>query len=74
MAEKLDPKEIVDFKELLISNMLEVQALVEVLVLRCLKMPFRGTYCPICGLIQSPYRTHCYFCETEIGKTIKMKM
>ncbi len=32
MAEKLDPKETVTFKELLISNMIEIQAAVQLLV------------------------------------------
>jgi hypothetical protein len=31
MAEKLDPKEVVDFKELLLSNMYEIQALINLL-------------------------------------------
>jgi len=32
MAEKLDPKEVVTFKELLFSNMFEQEALINVLV------------------------------------------
>ena len=32
MAEKLDPKELVSFKELLIANSIEVEALAQLLV------------------------------------------
>ena len=32
MAEKLDPEELVSFKELLISNMIEIQALAQLLM------------------------------------------
>ncbi len=32
MAEALDPKEIVDFKELLIANMIEIQTIYTLLV------------------------------------------
>ena len=32
MAERLDPQQTVDFKELLISNMIEIQAIAELLM------------------------------------------
>jgi len=32
MAEKLDPKELASFKELLISNMIKIQALAQLLM------------------------------------------
>lgn len=32
MAEKLDPQQIADFKELMISNMIEIQAIVQLLM------------------------------------------
>jgi hypothetical protein len=32
LSEKLDPKETVSFKELLISNMIEIQAMAELLM------------------------------------------
>jgi len=32
MAEKLDPKQTVDFKELLIANMIEIQTIAELLM------------------------------------------
>jgi hypothetical protein len=32
-------------------------------------MPLKGTYCKVCGLIQSPYRKRCNLCQVQLDRT-----
>ena len=34
-----------------------------------LRLPLKGTVCPICGLIQGEDSEHCVYCDTKLNST-----